>query len=74
MCLAVAAKILALKDEFNAEVEVEGVTMTVSAILVPGIREGDYVLVHAGFAIEKIDREAADENLRLWRQMHQAEA
>lgn len=74
MCLAVAAKILTLKDEFSAEVEVEGVTMTVSAALVPGVKEGDYVLVHAGFAIEIIDREAAEENLRLWRQLNQAEA
>lgn len=70
MCLAVAAKIVVLKDEFNAEVEVEGVTMTVSTALVPEVEEGDYVLVHAGFAIEVIDREAAEENLRIWRELH----
>ena len=73
MCLAVAAKILALKEEFIAEVEVEGVTMNVSAALVPGVKEGDYVLVHAGFAIEIIDREAAEENLRIWKELNRVE-
>lgn len=73
MCLAVAAKVLNKKDEFNAEVEVEGVAMSVSIALVPDVKEGDYVLVHAGFAIEIIDQEAAEENLRLWRELNQVE-
>lgn len=74
MCLAVAAKVLKMKDEYNAEVEVEGVTMNVSTALVPNVQEGEFVLVHAGFAIEVIDQVAAEENLRLWREINKASA
>lgn len=71
MCLAVAAEVITIVDEYTAEVEVEGVAMKISTFLLPDINKGDFVLVHAGFAIEKIDRVAAEENLRIWRQLHE---
>ena len=70
MCLAVAAQVVRVEDEFNAEAEVDGVVMKISTALVPDIKKGDYVLVHAGFAIEIIDRVAATENIKIWRQLH----
>lgn len=73
MCLAVAAEVTKVIDEFSAEVELKGVAMTISTMLVPKLEVGDYVLVHAGFAIEKIDRVAAEENLRVWRELEEAE-
>lgn len=72
MCLAVAAKIVKRIDEFTAEVDVEGVGMNVSTALIPGVQVGDFVLVHAGFAIEIIDQMAAEENLRIWKEIHAA--
>lgn len=69
MCLAVAAEVINVIDEYNADVEVQGVAMKISTMLVPKLQAGDYVLVHAGFAIEKIDQIAAEENLRIWREL-----
>lgn len=73
MCLAVAAEVTKLIDEFSAEVELKGVAMNISTMLVPELKVGDFVLVHAGFAIEKIDKIAAEENLRVWKELEEAE-
>jgi hydrogenase expression/formation protein HypC len=64
MCLAVPARIVAKKD-LMATVEVSGVTREVSLMLLPDAREGDYVLVHAGFAIQTVDEEEARKTLEL---------
>jgi hydrogenase expression/formation protein HypC len=49
----------------EAVAEVEGVKRTVQLNLIDNIRVGDYVLVHAGFAIEKMDATAAQESIKL---------
>ena len=65
MCLAVPSKVVERNDKM-ATVDVSGIRRQVSLILLPEeIVLGDYVLVHAGFAIQKVDREAAKETLRL---------
>ena len=65
MCLAVPSKVVERNDNM-ATVDVSGVRRQVSLLLLPEeIVLGDYVLVHAGFAIQKVDREAAEETLRL---------
>ena len=60
MCLAVPSKIIAL-DNLIATIDVYGARRQVSVMLLPEEpRVGDYVLVHAGFAIQKIDKETVD--------------
>lgn len=68
MCLAVPGSIVAVKDKL-ATVEVRGVKRDVSLMLLPEAKEGDYVLIHAGFAIRQIDKKAAEEADGLWREM-----
>ncbi len=64
MCLAVPAKIIDRQD-MMATVEVSGVTRRVSMMLLPDAKVGDYVLVHAGFAIQTVDEEEARRTLEL---------
>ena len=65
MCLAVPLKVLSVKHPV-ATVDIYGSTRDVSLLLLPDdIQVGDYVLVHAGFAIQKIDEDAARETLDL---------
>lgn len=65
MCLAVPAEVLELKEDDLALIEIGGVRKDVSLMLVDGVEPGDYVLVHAGFAIEKIDENEARKTLEL---------
>lgn len=69
MCLAIPAKITKLKDAMLAEVEIGGVMKDVSLMLLPEVQVGDYVLIHTGFAIEKIDEKEAEETMKLLKQM-----
>lgn len=68
MCLAIPGKVIS-KKEFSAEVELAGVTREVSIELVPEAQEGDYVLVHAGFAIQVIDEEEALKTLEIFKEL-----
>ena len=65
MCLAVPAEVLELKKDELALIDIGGVRKDVSLMLVDGVEVGDYVLVHAGFAIEKIDADEARKTLEL---------
>ena len=58
MCLAGPAKVIEKKD-MVATVEVEGIRRDISLMLLPEANEGDYILMHAGFAIQVIDEEEA---------------
>ena len=58
MCLAVPAKVIEKKD-MVATVEVEGIRRDISLMLLPEANEGDYILMHAGFAIQVIHEEEA---------------
>ncbi|NTW29313.1 MAG: HypC/HybG/HupF family hydrogenase formation chaperone [Coriobacteriia bacterium] len=69
MCLAIPAKILAFEDDKMASVDILGVTRKVSVDLVPDAVVGDYVLVHAGFAIQVVDEQYAEETLDLFREI-----
>ena len=59
MCLAVPSKIIEINADNIAKVEVDGVVREASLMLIEDINVGDYVIVHAGFAINKVDEEAA---------------
>ena len=64
MCLAIPMKIKKLKGEF-AEVESGRLIRTINIQMLSGIKVGEYVLVHAGFAIQKVDAKKAKETLWL---------
>ncbi len=64
MCLAVPVRVLQV-DGLKALVELGGLTRQASIMLVPDTKVGDYILLHAGFAIQKLDEEEAEETIRL---------
>lgn len=68
MCLAVPARVVEIGGT-SATVDIGGVSLETSIMLVPDVRAGDYVIVHAGFAIEKLDEEEAQRTLELFKQM-----
>ena len=68
MCLAIPGKIVEIVDEADclAKVEVSGVRRQIHyGLLEEGVEVGDYVLIHVGFAMSKIDAQEAKETLRL---------
>jgi hydrogenase expression/formation protein HypC len=65
MCLAVPAKVLEVNGDLAKVDFGQGIVREVNVMLVEA-RVGEYVLVHAGYAIQMIDREEAEETLRLW--------
>lgn len=68
MCLAIPAKIASIDENNLATVDILGVTRQASIDLTPQAQVGDYVLVHAGFAIEVVPEEHAQETLDLIRE------
>jgi len=76
MCLGIPGQIVEFVDEVNdiAKVEVSGVRRNISVALVrpDGIAMGDWVLVHVGFAMSKIDEDEAQETLELLRSLGDA--
>lgn len=66
MCLAIPAKVVALNEGGMASVEIGGVKKDISVSLVEGIEVGDYVIVHTGFALSKLDPEEAEQTLELF--------
>ena len=71
MCLAVPAKVIAI-DGAVGRVERAGIEREVSLMLLPEAKAGDYVLVHAGFAMPIVDETDADETDALLAEMHGA--
>jgi len=69
MCLAVPAEVLELKEDDVALAELGGVKKEISLMLVNDVEAGDYVLVHAGFAIEKIDESEARKTQELFEEI-----
>ena len=64
MCLAVAGRIVELKEQ-NAVVDIEGNRINASTILLPDAKLDDYVMIHTGFAISKLTEEDYAEHQRL---------
>ncbi|PWC75028.1 HypC/HybG/HupF family hydrogenase formation chaperone [Azospirillum sp. TSH64] len=74
MCLAVPALVTALLPDDRATVSLGGVTSTCSLELVEGVAVGDYVIVHVGYALSRLDAEEAERTLALLAEVAQAEA
>jgi hydrogenase expression/formation protein HypC len=71
MCLGVPGQIREIRDERGtrmATVDFGGVTKSICLAYVPDAEVGDYTIVHAGFAITRLDEESAQETLRLMRE------
>jgi hydrogenase expression/formation protein HypC len=66
MCLAIPSQITHIEDQI-ATIDVAGVQRQASLLLLEDARIGDFVIVHAGFAIQKLDADAAQETLMLLR-------
>jgi hydrogenase expression/formation protein HypC len=72
MCLAIPGRIVSL-DGKKAVVSVGGATREASVLLLDGAAEGDWVLLHAGFAIERLDPDEAERTLALFRELADAD-
>ena len=68
MCLAIPALIKSIEDK-GAEAEIGGITRNISLWLTPEAKVGDYVLIHAGYAINILDQEEAEETLELFEEI-----
>ncbi len=69
MCLAVPAEVVEKRENELALIDIGGVGKEISLMLVDGVEVGDFVLVHAGFAIEKIDQSEARKTLEMLEEM-----
>lgn len=65
MCLSIPAKVISIEQD-TAKASVGGTTVDVNISLVDDIHENDYILIHSGFALEKIDEEEAQKTLELF--------
>lgn len=72
MCLAVPARVVELLEDDNALIDLGGVRNRVSLALVDGVNVGDYVIVHTGFAITRLDVEEAEKTLALFAEIADA--
>jgi hydrogenase expression/formation protein HypC len=70
MCLAIPAKIIK-KYKDNAIVEVQGIRREANLTLCPEAKVGDYVIVHAGFAIRVLDPKDAQETLEIFKNLEE---
>ena len=68
MCLSIPARVVSVSGDM-AEVSVGGAVFSAGLQMVENVGVGDYVLLHAGFAIEKLNEEDALETIRLLREM-----
>jgi hydrogenase expression/formation protein HypC len=68
MCLAIPVKIVELLDDGMARVTLDGVSKVVSVALVDGLAVGDYVILHVGYALSRIEPEEAERTLALLRE------
>ena len=69
MCLAIPGKVVSIAEHHMAEIDILGVSRTVSLDLVPDAKVGDHVLIHAGYAIQIVDEQYAKETLDLMLEM-----
>ena len=68
MCLAIPAEIISIEDDF-AQANFDGIEKRIIIALVPHVKIGEYVIVHAGMAIQILDAEEAQKSLKMWQEM-----
>jgi hydrogenase expression/formation protein HypC len=70
MCLAIPSKVVEIKDQM-ATIEIDGIQRNASLMLLDDVQLNDYVIVHAGFAIHKIEPVEAEKTIELFREAAQ---
>lgn len=68
MCLGVTAQVIKIEGQ-KAEVEFDGVTQIISIAMTPEVKVGEFVMLHAGFAISIIDRQQAEETMDIFKEL-----
>jgi hydrogenase expression/formation protein HypC len=74
MCLAIPAQITALLEDNMAVADLGGVKRKISLALVDDTAVGDYVIVHVGYALSRLDPDEAEKTLELFAAMNEAGA
>lgn len=69
MCLALPAKVVELLPDDQARVDLGGVQKEISLALVDGVGVGDYVILHVGYALTRLDPEEAERTLALFAEL-----
>ena len=69
MCLAIPAQVIEISDTETAVVEVGGIRKSISIALLDEVAVGDYVIVHVGYALERLNVAEAEETLRLFAEL-----
>jgi hydrogenase expression/formation protein HypC len=72
MCLAIPARVVEILDDAMARIDMDGVSKIISVALVDELAIGDYVVVHVGYALSKIDPGEAERTLALLRDAAEA--
>lgn len=72
MCLAVPAQLISINESIGT-IELTGATRDCSLLLVPEAKVGDWLLVHAGFAVQIVDEEEAQTTLEAFRELEELE-
>jgi hydrogenase expression/formation protein HypC len=70
MCVAIPMRVVEINGN-EAVCEYEGIKRTARIDLLPEVKVGDYVLIHVGFVIQKIDIDSAEKTLKLYKQMQE---
>ena len=73
MCLAIPVRVEQFQDDGSAIVDLGGVRKAVSLALVDDVTVGDYVIVHVGFALQKLDVDEAERTLALFAELASAQ-
>lgn len=68
MCLAIPARVVSVEEDDQAVVDLGGVRKMISLALVDDVVPGDYVIVHVGYALSRLDQDEAEATLALFRQ------
>jgi len=74
MCLAIPARVVELQEGARAIVDLDGVRKSIDLSLVDDVTVGDYVVVHVGFALGRIDPEEAERTLAMFGELAQVQA
>jgi hydrogenase expression/formation protein HypC len=74
MCLAIPVRVTELRDDSTAIVDLDGIRKEISLALVDDVRVGDYVILHVGYALARLDPDEAERTLALFAGANAGEA
>ena len=72
MCLGIPVKVIEVLDSDTGKVDFNGTKMKAGLTLIDNVKVGDWVILHAGYAISKLNEEEAQETLQLFREIMEA--